>query len=70
MLGPLKMPIQSEAVIKVFESNFDLKTSQMASDWIGMFKGPNMCAQKFSHIQLRLFTLHSFLSKKTFWVPG
>ena len=44
MLGPLKMPIQSEAVIKVFESNFDLKTSQMASDWIGMFKGPNMCA--------------------------
>ena len=70
MLGPLNVPIQSQAIIEVFESDFDLETSQTASDWIGMFKGPNMCAQRFSHIQLRLLTLRSSMSKKTLWVPG
>ena len=30
------------------------ETSITASDWIGMFKGPNVCAQRFSHIRLCL----------------
>ena len=35
------MPIRSEAVIEVSESDYDSDTSQTASDWIGAFKGPN-----------------------------
>ena len=27
----------------------------MASDWIGTFKGPNVCAQRFSYIWLCLY---------------
>ena len=40
MLGPLKVLIQSEAVIEISESDFDSDTSKEASDWIGMLKGP------------------------------
>ena len=69
MLGSSNAPIQSEAVIGVSESDFDAKTSQTASDSIGMFKGPNVCAQKFSGVRLRLlaclFASYSFVSKKT-----
>ena len=43
-------PIQSEAVIEVSESDFDFETSKMASDWIGMFEGPNVCTQRFSRV--------------------
>ena len=39
-LGPLNVPIQSEAVIEISESDFDTETSKKASDWIGMLKGP------------------------------
>ena len=41
-LGPLSAPIRSEAIIKVFESDFDSETSQTAPDWIGAFKGPTV----------------------------
>ena len=43
-----------------FDSEFDTETSMTASDWIGAFKGPNACAQRF-----RLFASHSFVSEKT-----
>ena len=49
-LGPLNKLIQSEAIIEVSESDFDLEISKTASDLIGMFKGPNMGTQKFSCI--------------------
>ena len=42
-LGPLNTPIQPEAVIEVSESDFDSKTSQTASHWISVFKGPIKC---------------------------
>ena len=32
---------------KVSESKTDSETSITASDWIGAFKGPNACAQRF-----------------------
>ena len=57
MLGPLNVPFQSQAVIEVSESDFDSETSETAYDWIGMFKGPNVCAQRFScasHLHLTL----------------
>ena len=38
MLGPLNVPIQSEAVIEVSVSEFDSETLQTASDWISAFK--------------------------------
>ena len=41
MLGPLNAPIQSKAVCEVSESKSDSETSIMASDWIGVFKGPS-----------------------------
>ena len=47
-LGPLEAPIQSEAAIEFSGSGFAPKTSLTASDWIGVFKGPNMCTQRFS----------------------
>ena len=47
-LGPLNTFIQSEAIIEVSESDFDSEISKTASDLIGMFKGPNMCTQRFS----------------------
>ena len=40
----LNVPIQWEAVSRVSE------TSIMASHWIGTFKGPNVCAQRFSRV--------------------
>ena len=46
MLGPLKTPIQSEAITEVSESDFDSKTLETASHQIGA--GPNMCTQRFS----------------------
>ena len=50
MLGPLNVPIQSEAVIEVSELEFDSETSQTASDWISTSKGPNVGTQRFSGI--------------------
>ena len=32
------------------KSKSDTETSITASDWIGAFKGPNVCAQKFSRV--------------------
>ena len=58
------MPIQLEAIIDVSELDFDSETSQTTSDWIGMFKGPNVCAQRFSYVGVRHFTSHSFVSEK------
>ena len=49
-LGPLNAPIKSEAIIEVSESDFDLETSKTASDGIGAFIGPDVCAQRFSHV--------------------
>ena len=46
----LNVPIQWEAVSRVFESKPDSETSIMASHWIGTFKGPNVCAQRFSRV--------------------
>ena len=46
-LGPLNAPIQSEAACEVWESKSDSETSIAASDWIGAFKGPNVCTQSF-----------------------
>ena len=63
MLGPLNVPIKSEAVIEV--SDFDSETSQTAFDWIGAFKGPNVRAQRFSSLPLHLFVLRSVISEKT-----
>ena len=40
-------------------------SSQTASDWVGAFKGPNMCTWRFSHVRLGLFTSSSFVSEKT-----
>ena len=51
-LGPLNAPIQSEAIIEFSESDFDSETLKMASHWTGTFKGPNVCAQRFSRILL------------------
>ena len=61
MFGSLNMPIQSEAVIYISESDFDSKTSQM----ISAFKGPSMYTQ-------RLLCLASPLrmSKKTSGFQG
>ena len=56
-LGPLNAPIQSEAVFNVSESDFDSETSITTSDWIGTFKGPNVCAQRFSHVSSLLQSL-------------
>ena len=68
MLGPLNVPIQSEAVIEVSESNFDSETLQTDSDWMGMFKGPNVCSQRFSHISpLRLTLVHE---RENLWVSA
>ena len=53
-LGPLNTPIQSEAVIEVSESDSD---SQTACDWIGVFKGPYVCTQRFSHVSSLRLTL-------------
>ena len=55
-LGPLNAPIQSEAVCDVSESDFNLKSSQRACDWISTSKGPNLGIHRFSHIRLHLFT--------------
>ena len=54
--GPLNMPIRSEAVIKVSESDFE------------DFKGPNVCTQRFSRVWLCLFTLCSSVSTSDFQV--
>ena len=35
--------VQSEAIIEVSESDFHSETSITASDWLGAFKGPNVC---------------------------
>ena len=66
MLGPLSVLIQSEALSQISESDFDSETLKRASDWIGMFKGSNVCAQRFSHISplylpLYLVLVHEYL---------
>ena len=38
--------------------------SETASDWIGTFKGPNVCTQRFSRVWLQLFASHSFVREK------
>ena len=60
-LGPLDVLIQSEAVCEVSESNSNSETSITAFDWISTFKGPNMCAQRFSHIRLITSSPHTRL---------
>ena len=62
--GPLNAPIQSGAIIEVSVSKSD---SEMASDWIGMFKGPNVCTQRFSCVS----PLRHMLVRKweNLWVP-
>ena len=45
MFGGLNTPIQSEAVFEVSKSKSD-----SASDWIDVFKGPNVCTQRFSRV--------------------
>ena len=73
-LGPFNVPIQSEAIIEVSEWDFDSETSKMAFDWIGLFKGPNVCTQRFSCIWLclvtRLFALCLFMREKTSGFQG
>ena len=73
-LGPLNAPIQSEAVCDVSESDFNLKSSQRACDWIGTSKGPNLGIHRFSHIRLHLFTRlfpsHLFVWEKTSGLQG
>ena len=39
-LGPLNVPIQSKAVLRFLSQNLTLAFLKMASDWIGVFKGP------------------------------
>ena len=41
-LGPLDVPIQSQALCELFKLKSDSETSQTASDWIGAFNGPNV----------------------------
>ena len=54
-LGPLNIPIQSEAICEVSESKSSSESSIAASDWVGAFKGCNRCAQRFSRVSpLRL----------------
>ena len=71
-LGPLNALIQSEAVIEVSESDFDSETLKLASHWIGVFKGPNMCAQMFSRVSLLRPPIHLMLvhERGNLWVPG
>ena len=42
-LGHLNMPIQSEAVLMFPSRNLTLAFLKTASDWIGTFKGSNVC---------------------------
>ena len=68
MLDPLKTPIQSEAIFKVYVSKSDSETLKAASDWIGVFKGPNVCVQRFSGVlPLRLTLVHE---REKLWFPG
>ena len=64
MLGPLNAQIQFGAIYQVSEPKSDSETSITASDWIGTFKGPNVCTQRFSCIRLHLFA-GLFVSNKT-----
>ena len=68
-LGPLNVPIQSEAIIELSELRFDLETSQTASDWISMSKGINMCTQRFSCLASPL-CLTLVRERENVWIPG
>ena len=52
---------RKEVVIGVSESEFDSETLRTASDWISTFKGPNVCAKRFSHVS----PLHLTLVQRT-----
>ena len=63
-LGPLNVPIQSEAVCEVSKSKSDSGTSIMACDWIGTTKGLNV----FSWVlRLHLVLVHQWENLR---VPG
>ena len=64
-LGPLNVPIQSEAAIEVSESDFDSQTSQTASYWIGAFNVRPEVLSRFASSPV--FAPRSFVSEKT---PG
>ena len=49
-LGSFNVPIQSEAIIEVSESDFDSSHLRKASDWIGAFKGLNVWPEVLSVI--------------------
>ena len=58
-LGPLNVPIQSEAIYEVSKSKSDSETSITASYWVCASKEPKECAQRFSHIlPLHLILVH------------
>ena len=57
-LSPLNVLIQWElALFKAPDSKSDSETSIMVSHWIGTFKGPNVCTQRFSCVQPLRLTL-------------
>ena len=60
-LDPLNAPIQSEAIL----GNAGVRNLETASNSFGVFKGPNACGQRFSHVLLRLTNQNSFASEKT-----
>ena len=47
--------------------DFDSETSQVASDWIGMFKESNVCAPRFSYVWLHLALIRKH---ENLWVAG
>ena len=61
-------PIQSETVLRISESKSDSETSITASDWIDVFKGLNVCTQRFPHISILHLTL--IREWESLWVPG
>ena len=64
-LGPSSVSIQSEAIYEVYKSKSNPEISITASDWIGAFKGPKVCAPRFSCTSsLRL------QMQENRWVPG
>ena len=75
MVGPLNMLIQLEAVLRFLSLNLTLAFLKMASDWISIFKGPNVCAQRFSRDWLCFTLVCAFsalksLSKETSGTQG
>ena len=63
-------PSQPGAICEVSESKSDSESSMTASDWIGAFKGPNVCTQRFSHFSPLHLRLTLIREQPNLWVPG